>query len=169
MLIYLTGFMGAGKTTVGRLLARETGLPFCDLDTEIEGDAGRSIPDIFRELGEVSFRDLESAALERCALRGEGVVATGGGIVEREENVERMLASGKVVYLDAEFALLEQRAAADGSKRPLFSDVAEARRRYDDRQTLYSRCHLHIPITGGQSVETVSRIVLASLEEACAT
>src|SRR5262249_52924556 len=96
-LVFLTGFMGTGKTAVGRELARRTGLRFGDLDHEIEHDAGMSVADIFARHGEAEFRARESAALDRLSALANAVVATGGGAVVDVENRRRMRAAGKVV------------------------------------------------------------------------
>lgn len=97
--VVLTGLMGSGKTTVGRLLAARLGWRFVDLDQLVAKAMGMSVTSIFRSLGEPVFRDLESAAL-RASLRGEGlVIASGGGVVLRADNRARMRRAAQVVYL----------------------------------------------------------------------
>ena len=97
--ILLIGMMGCGKSTIGRLLAGRMGLPLIDLDEEIARAAGRSIPEIFAEEGDAGFRLHETAALGRALDAGEAVIATGGGIVTREENIRMMREKGFVVWL----------------------------------------------------------------------
>ena len=97
--ILLIGMMGCGKSTIGRLLAGRMGLPLIDLDEEIARAAGRSIPEIFAEEGDAGFRLHETAALGRALDAGEAVIATGGGIVTREENIRMMREKGVVVWL----------------------------------------------------------------------
>ena len=97
--VLLIGMMGCGKSTVGRLLAERMHLPLIDLDEEIARAAGKTIPEIFAQEGEAGFRARETAALERALARGDGVIATGGGIVTRAENIRMMREKGVVVWL----------------------------------------------------------------------
>ena len=121
--IFLTGFMGAGKSTVGRALAQQLGYRFADLDQLIVEREGRSIREVFAAQGEAYFRDCESAVLaEQCEETGT-VFATGGGIVGREKNRALMKAAGVVVYLYASWPVLRRRLEA-GSGRPLADPAA---------------------------------------------
>ena len=97
--VLLIGMMGCGKSTVGRLLAERMRLPLIDLDEEIARAAGKTIPEIFAQEGEAGFRARETAALERALAREDGVIATGGGIVTRAENIRMMREKGFVVWL----------------------------------------------------------------------
>lgn len=97
--VFLIGFMGAGKSTVGRLLAERLGRTFVDLDTEIVACAGRTIPEIFDAEGEEGFRARESAALAAVVDAPASVVACGGGVVLAEDNRRRLRQTGTVVYL----------------------------------------------------------------------
>ncbi len=125
----LVGLRCAGKSSVGRLLAEELKLEFVDLDQEISQQAGseQSAGELLAQLGEESFRDLESAALTRVLSGGELVLAAGGGTLEREEN--RSLLRGRVrfIWLDAPDAELLKRRASDDALRPLLAgaDAAE--------------------------------------------
>lgn len=116
--VYLTGFMGAGKSTVGRRLARRLGYRFADLDQLIVAREGMSIPEIFASRGEVAFRDCEAAVLAEQAREQKTVFATGGGIVGRSGNRALMRESGLVVYLRATWPTLARRLVK-GSGRPL--------------------------------------------------
>jgi shikimate kinase len=116
--IYLTGFMGAGKSTVGRRLAKSIGYRFADLDQLIVAREGKPIPEIFASHGEAYFRDCETAVLADQVRAVDTVYATGGGIVARAENRALMKASGQVVYLRAGWTTLQQRLSR-GSGRPL--------------------------------------------------
>ncbi|HVR27955.1 MAG TPA: thiamine phosphate synthase [Thermoanaerobaculia bacterium] len=167
--IYLTGFMGAGKTAVGRRLAARLGLPFLDLDHEIEAGAGRSIPDLFRERGEDAFRALESEALAAASRRPRTVVATGGGVVERESNLGVMRSSGRVVWLDVPFATLVERLARGREGRPLFRNPEQARRLYESRLAAYGKCDLRIAVEPGSSADETAARVERQLAESCGT
>lgn len=116
--IFLVGFMGAGKSTVGRRLARCLGYRFADIDQLIVAREGMSIPEIFAHHGEAYFRDCESAVLAEQDRTKHTVFATGGGIVCREENRILMKQSGQVIYLRAAWMTLEWRLSR-GSGRPL--------------------------------------------------
>lgn len=137
--IALVGFMGAGKSTVGRLLAVRTGLPFVDTDRLIEEYAGRAIPEIFAQEGEDAFRGYESDALRQVLARSRSVIATGGGILLREENRKLLAAGAVTVWLRIEFAELRNRLLGS-TDRPLLEDDPDLQR----AETLYnSRIHLY--------------------------
>lgn len=126
--LWLIGMMGAGKSTVGRLVAVRCGAAFTDSDEEVTERAGCSVRDLWEREGEQAFRDMEAAAVERLAATDEPlVIATGGGVVLRPENVTAMRRSGKVVWLAADPAVLASRVA-DGADRPLLGGAPEARR-----------------------------------------
>lgn len=117
-LVFLVGPMGAGKSTIGRLLATELGFNFRDSDRVIEERTGADIPWIFDMEGEEGFRERESAVLQELASEQDTVVATGGGIVLREKNRNLMKSVGFVCYLTASIEQLVERTARD-KKRPL--------------------------------------------------
>src|SRR4051812_22202159 len=98
--IFLIGFMASGKTTVGRLLAERLDWAFVDLDKVIEDAAGKTVAEIFKAEGEAGFRKRETGALSEVAERRKTVVATGGGAPCHEENIQKMLGSGRVLWLD---------------------------------------------------------------------
>ncbi len=157
--------MATGKSTVGRLVARDVGLPFVDLDAEVERDAGMAVAEIFAARGEGAFRDLEAAALARVLEGGPAVVATGGGAPCREENLQRMRASGLVVALAAPLDEILERAG-DPATRPLLrSPREELEARYRDRVPIYRRAHVAVE-TSGRSVKEVARLVVRAFERA---
>lgn len=123
--IFLIGFMGSGKTTVGRLLAERLGRPFVDLDELISIGAGRSIPEIFAIEGEARFRQREAEALGAVS-GGEAIVAIGGGAPAWGDNLSRMRAVGPVVHLSADVETLVHRLdTAEGiASRPLLTGAA---------------------------------------------
>lgn len=99
--IFLIGFMGSGKSTIARLLAKETHKELIEMDETIEAEEGCSINQIFKTQGEIYFRDVESRLVMRIAEKGDAVVSCGGGTVLREENVLKMRENGIIVYLSA--------------------------------------------------------------------
>ena len=154
--IFLVGFMGAGKSSVGRALSRRLDWPFHDLDERIQGRVGRSIDEIFRESGEGEFRRAEHAEL-RALLTDLGssgaVVALGGGTFAQKENLE-LLKQARTIFLDADVEELRRRCEADEVDRPLLRDGDHFRRLYESRKASYLGASLHIE-TGGKDVETV--------------
>lgn len=122
--IYLLGFMGAGKTTVGQLLADRLQRPFVDLDAEIESRLHLSIPAIFKEYGETYFRHIESEYLLQIGQRQQTVVATGGGIVLLPGNREVIQQTGCSVYLSWPIAVLVERVK-NSPQRPLLQGIGE--------------------------------------------
>ncbi len=144
----IVGYMGSGKTTVGRLLARRTNRDFVDLDAEIVRNAGRSIPEIFAEGGEGRFRDLEHTALvEALARERSCVVACGGGVVIRPEN-RAALRDTPTVFLREDIHVLYARTR--GAGRPLRAHTEEAfGRRYAERLPLYREAaDVELPVDG---------------------
>lgn len=172
--VILTGFMGTGKTVVGREVSRQLDLPFVDMDAEIEARAGKPIPRIFREDGEGTFREIETALCEelgsihdRRAERPEGVViATGGGALVDRENRAWMNKIGTVICLDANPDEILRRLG-DDEDRPLL-DVdnprAEIERLLETRRETYAATPWHIDTTGlsvGQVARRVTELVEA--------
>lgn len=123
--LFLIGYMGCGKTTLGRALERMAGIEFVDLDQWIERDAGMSVSDIFATEGEESFRTRESLALRTVARPGV-VVACGGGTPCRPGNMEFMNACGTTVLLEAPLEVLARRLAAGRSTRPLIAKLTDS-------------------------------------------
>jgi len=159
--LFLLGFMGAGKTTVGSLLARTLGCSFVDLDALIVERVGKSIVDIFETEGEESFRRYETEALESVA-EGAMVVATGGGVVTRGENW-KVLDKGITVALMASPEVLMRRLGR-GEGRPLLHDEKDWRELLNERESLYRRAQLVIDTTCLTPEEVVD-CILGALEE----
>lgn len=178
MNLYLVGMMGAGKSTVGRLLAERLGWPFLDLDSVIEAEAGMAVPAIFATEGEAAFRERETELLARIASgwRPEGVgaqqpvvVATGGGAVLREVNRERMRVTGLVVWLEADPDLLVERTVAEGvAKRPLLADADPGSKLTEllaRRAPLYGQAAHRQIQTSGRPPEAVAEEILSILAD----
>lgn len=149
--VYLVGFMGAGKTTVARALARRLDWRMEDIDDRIERRERRDIPTIFRQEGEAYFRAIEKEELVRLLPERGTVVATGGGTIVDPVARELMLRDGAVIWLDAPFETILQRVPLDG-RRPLASDRTAMERLYNQRLMAYSRAHLRVD-AGHRSVE----------------
>lgn len=136
--VFLVGFMGAGKSTVGSLLAERLGRPFIDLDAEIVRGAGITIAEIFAEGGEMRFRELETSALAALDAEAPSVVACGGGVVLRDENRRPLKELGTVVYLEVSVGEALARIG-DVEGRPLLAEggPAAAATLLDARVALY--------------------------------
>lgn len=121
MRVYLVGFMGCGKSSIGKMLARELGYTFIDMDKRLAEREGRSVNEIFAHYGEKHFRALEAEFLREVAQKDDEnmIVATGGGVACKEENLELMLQSGVVVYLKRTRQELLRRLVAGQHSRPL--------------------------------------------------
>ena len=171
MRILLTGFMGAGKTSVGRRLAANLGWPFIDLDEEIERIAGESVREIFEHVGEGRFRELEARVLDESMWPDPVVVATGGGTLTFPRNLAAARSAGLVVWLNPEFATLTRRVGGRGKEdRPLFRDEATVLALYRERLPAYAVADLKVDIAPGESVEEVAaRIGLLVAERTCST
>lgn len=135
--IFLIGFMGAGKTTVGRVLARNLEYDFFDLDELIEARAGKSVQTIFAELGEPAFRRLESEVIQSCRDFRRTVIALGGGAYVAEENRASLRAIGRTIWLDCPLDVCLRRIRGDKS-RPLLGDENEMEVLLEQRRAAYS-------------------------------
>jgi len=159
--LVLTGFMGAGKSTIGRLLATRLGWEFLDLDTHLENRTGSTIPELFARHGEAHFRRLESTALASALGRSNTVLALGGGTPEEITN--RLLIEQTpdtlAIFLDAPFPTLFDRCMLQEIARPVLKDPVEAEQRFARRRPLYLRLARLIvdtsDLTPQQTVETV--------------
>ncbi|MQB00322.1 MAG: 3-dehydroquinate synthase [Actinobacteria bacterium] len=158
-MIVLVGFMGAGKSTVGRLLARELGLPFVDSDALIAARAGTSIDEMFRAGGEPAFRELERVIVGEILDGPEAVVALGGGAVG-DPRTCTALGWANVVHLDVSFAEAMRRARSDAIARPMLS-AADPKALMAERDVLYKRVARHTVPTDGRSPEEVTSSVVA--------
>ncbi|WP_318248631.1 shikimate kinase [Geomonas subterranea] len=159
--IFLTGFMGCGKTSVGQLLAQRLGWTFVDLDQVIVEAAGRSIKEIFAADGEPHFRELESRMLERVAAGSGQVVSTGGGVVIAPVNRAVMRSHGCIVNLTASVETIAQRVSGD-SERPLLADdasVLKIRSMLEGREPFYADADVRIDTTC-KEIATVCEHVL---------
>jgi len=124
--IALIGFMGTGKTAVGRLLAGRLGKEFIELDVLIEQRAGKTIPEIFEHEGEIAFREVEIEVTRRAAENKDAVIACGGGIVLNQINIDRLRKHSVIVYLTASPAAILRRTSSDKDERPLLATEDKA-------------------------------------------
>ena len=162
----LVGLPGSGKSTVGRQLARRLGLAFTDSDQVIQEQIGCSIREFFAREGEEAFRDVEQAVIETLCAARIGVVATGGGVVLRAANRQRLREAGQVIYLRSSPEELFRRVRHD-AKRPLLQvddPLARLRELCAQRDPLYRETAHFIVETGRPSVPTLVNMILMQLE-----
>lgn len=159
--IYLVGFMGSGKTTVGRLLAGRLGWNFVDLDANIEAEQQASIAEVFEKCGEEHFRRLETEALRaRTKMVRSGrpmVVALGGGAFARPENAGLIEGHGVSVWLDCPLEMARRRVENDSS-RPLARDPVKFGELFEARRASYARADCRIEVTSDDPEAVVEAI-----------
>jgi shikimate kinase len=169
--IFLVGFMGAGKSSVGAALAARLGHRFIDLDREISERFGSTIPEIFDHHGEAAFRDAEREELARCTALVDVVVATGGGAFCSQTNHDIIHdGEGVSVYLELPWEELGKRLASDHRERPKYGGADQARRLYEERLPHYRRAMVTVSLGGLESAEEIAEGIVAKLGEvSCAT
>lgn len=150
--IFIIGYMGAGKSTGGKRLAKAMGLPFLDLDAEVVAASGQSIPDLFGSLGENGFRALESERLRALTGGQAKVISTGGGTPCHGDNMDFMLESGTVVHFALGLDALVQRLGKNRSERPMLAAVPMEQLaqtvalHLSERRPFYDRAHITVDV-----------------------
>ena len=160
--VYLIGFMGAGKTTIGRQLAKKLRWKFIDLDREIEQHERRQIADIFRESGEPHFRSLEQRYLKEVSSSDRAVIALGGGAYIEPQNRSLADETGLTVWLKVPFNKVADRVKMDGT-RPKFGNRDEAERLYRSREAYYALAKVHVS-TGEGTPESVADEIIGVIK-----
>jgi len=158
--VILVGFMGAGKSVCGRILARRLGRCFVEIDDMIVATEGCSIPEIFRRQGETRFRQLEAEAVEALALKSDDVVATGGGLPCRDGMMEALRALGLVIWLRGDLQDLLARARRQGA-RPMLDGRSEDEivALFRGREPYYRQAHLTVDTSGRTVDQVVAELV----------
>jgi len=160
--IYLVGFMGCGKTTVGRMVAEEIGWRFADLDEDIEHEQRSSIPHLFSTVGEEAFRQIERQALVRRVHRIQSghptVLALGGGTFTRDDNIELANDNGVSIWIDATFDLVRTRVSAS-THRPLAKDQQRFEELFQARRHAYSRADYRITVSENNSRAVAAQVL----------
>lgn len=160
--LFLIGFMGSGKSTIGRMLAAPLGLPFIDLDHYLEQQQGQTVPALFESLGEEAFRALEREALHALAQSSPSIIATGGGAPCYFDNMAYMKTKGKTVYLKASPEELSLRLKPELGNRPLLEgQTKETLPRFISqllakRSPFYDQADI-VVLTDGQTKQDVVR------------
>lgn len=166
--IVLIGFMGTGKTTIGRLLASRLGRPFVDSDKKVEYESGMTIREIFERYGEAYFRQKEKEMIARLSRYNNTVIATGGGVVLSSENMRRLKKNGIIIALTASVETILERTSRRNT-RPLLLDVAAREQVVDrlmaERHGLYQNADFTID-TNGNSPQYVINEIMHFLRQA---
>lgn len=160
--VILTGFMGTGKTSLGKLLATKLGRPFVDIDKKIEDETQLSIPMIFEQFGEEHFRELEKTAVKELSNRRGLVIATGGGTIKDEENLNLLKNSGVMICLTAEPEEILHRTARRG-ERPVLDGGGNERletikKILAERKKFYDRADYFVDTTDWSPIQIVDDI-----------
>jgi shikimate kinase len=166
--IVLTGFMGTGKTSVGRVLAYRLGLEFVDTDEEIEKATGKTVQDLFSRYGSIRFRSEESLVIKKLSAREGMVIATGGGAVLNPENVSALKKNGVVVLIRSSPEIIRKRVRT-GRNRPLLAGSSDLKQRIEDlmaeREEAYRAAADLEVLSGEESKEEVAGKIIRLLEE----
>jgi shikimate kinase len=160
--------MGTGKTAVGKLLAEKLNRKFLELDWIIEEQAGKSIPDIFEQGGEIAFRELEIEATKKVSREKNAVIACGGGIVLNKINTDRLRENGRTVYLTASPQVILKRVAAEKGQRPLLEvedQLKTIREMLKYRNPFYERAADITINTSRLGIEAVAERIIEKLKE----
>jgi shikimate kinase len=160
--IYLVGFMGSGKSTVGRMLADEIGWRFADIDDDIENVEKRSITEIFTERGEEEFRTIESEAIRQRVRKIQSghpmVLALGGGAFIQQGNIDLLENNGVTIWLDADFPIVRRRVSM-ANHRPLARNTERFAELYQARREFYAKAEYRIEITEDNSRAALQEIM----------
>lgn len=157
--IYLVGFMGSGKSTVGKLLARRLNMDFVDIDKEVEKSEGISIKEIFHKFGEPYFRELERLKLKEFLKKSGFVVSTGGGLGADKDMMELMKKEGKVIWINADINTVLDRCKNDTDRPLLKLPKEELFKLFEKRKEVYSLADIRIDSDEKTPLQIVSEIV----------
>lgn len=166
--VAIIGFMGVGKSTVGKLLAKKLGKQYVETDSLIVKRVGKSIPQIFKEDGEIAFRELEIEIIKELALKEGQVIDCGGGVVLNKINIDRLKQSSIVVWLTASPLAIARRTSFDGDGRPLLNyrnDITNIRSLLHERKPFYELASEIEVNTTGKSVELVVNKIIERLKQ----
>ena len=166
--VALIGFMGAGKTEVGKVLAKKLNKEFVELDSLIERKAGKSITEIFQQDGEIAFRELEIEVTKEISKGKNLIIACGGGIVLNKINIDRLRNESRIVYLTASPRIILKRIVNDGEERPLLKTpdkAMEIQELLRFRKPFYERAADIKVDTSKLDIDSVAEQIISKLEQ----
>ncbi len=166
--VALIGFMGTGKTVVGKALAKKLNWTFVEMDSVIEQKAGKTIPEIFQQDGEIVFRELEIAVTKEVSQEENRVIACGGGVVLNQINIDRLRQKSKIVCLTASPTVIMKRTLSDGGERPLLKvadPILTIRELLRFRKPFYERAANITINTSKLDVDTVTEQIIEKMRE----
>ena len=166
--IALIGFMGTGKTAVGKVLAEKLRRSFVELDSLIEQKAGKSIPDIFQQDGEIAFRELEIEVTKEVSKDKNLVIACGGGIVLNKINIDRLRENARMVYLTASPGVILKRISSEEGQRPLLEvddPILTIRDMLSFRRPFYERAADITVDTSKLDINSVAEQIISKLKD----
>jgi shikimate kinase len=164
MKIILIGFMASGKSVLGTMLSQYFGIPFYDTDKQIENQTGKSINDIFEQLGEATFREMEKFCIQNLKDKGDFVISVGGGLPCFNNLMDDLNLLGMTIYLDVDFPLLLERLKVDSQNRPKFKDLKEQqfyklKALYNKRKPVYRKAKYTLKIGDNSENECLDRLI----------
>lgn len=162
--LYIVGFMGSGKTTIGQLLAERLNRRFVDMDLELVKDFGSPIPEVFASLGEAAFRQREYALVKKLSHKDRLVVAAGGGAAVSPDNRRLMRSSGKVIHLAADLEVCRSRLSSDErAARPLWQDEDALKNLFEARMDAYRDSDFSVPVNRDRSPDHITDEIVSGL------
>ncbi len=161
--IVLCGFMGCGKTSVGKQLSLKTGLNFIDTDRYIEKTSGLPVSEIFKIYGEAHFRNLEKICVKTVSTSASAIISTGGGVILDEKNIFYLKQNGKIFYLDASVDIITSRLISD-STRPLIKNKNSIKKLFFERKEKYLSSADFI-IDANQNLDAICHDILNKIEK----
>jgi len=166
--IALIGFMGTGKTAVGKALAEKLGREFIEMDSLIEQEAGKTIPEVFQQDGEITFRELEIEVTRQVSVKKNVVIACGGGVVLNKINIDRLKQECLIVYLTASPGVILKRTLADETERPLLKTpdrVRQIEQLLKFRRPFYERAADLKVVTSSLDIDSVAKQIIEKVKE----
>ena len=166
MNIVLTGFMASGKTEISKAIAAASNYKLIDTDDMIVEETGKTINEIFAEVGEQGFREIEYRTISRAAELDGCVIATGGGVPLNKDNITALRKNGVIINLAPDFNVIKERLEAARAERPLLQnqDIEAIERRFNDRLPFYADCDFKIHIINGRTPRSYALEILAICE-----
>ncbi len=167
MNIVFTGYMASGKSVVGKQLAANLDMPFCDTDCLIEKKCNMTISKIFELNGEEYFREIETEVIREVSLIDGVVISTGGGAVLKAENIDTLRENGVIINLEPTEEVIKARLSADDGTRPLVKDssIDDIVTRFNQRKPYYDNCDFKIKVTQDKQIDDIVKEISKILEE----